>query len=218
LRATHMNKSILSDSLAPTPLRAPRLALHSQPTQAAGSMLPEIPPLSPREREQTNAFANFNLTSPKIMVIKFRKFLLCLLLCLPLVGQAADFTLQDMQGKVHHLSDYRGKWVLVNFWATWCPPCLKEIPDLISLHNERKDVVVIGIAMEYANGKLVADFVKTHGVNYPIVLGNSKILAQIGEMEALPTSYLYSPTGEQVAAQAGAITRENIESFIKSRR
>ena len=151
------------------------------------------------------------------MVIKFRKVLLGLLLCLPLVGQAADFTLQDMQGKTHHLSDYRGKWVLVNFWATWCPPCLKEIPDLISLHNERKDVVVIGIAMEYANGKLVADFVKAHGVNYPIVLGNSKILAQIGEMEALPTSYLYSPTGEQVAAQAGAVTRESIESFIKSR-
>jgi thiol-disulfide isomerase/thioredoxin len=123
--------------------------------------------------------------------------------------------MQDMQGKTQRLSDYRGKWVLVNFWATWCPPCQKEIPDLISLQNSHKDLVVIGIAMEYASGKLVADFAKKHGINYPIVLGNSKIVGQIGELEALPTSYLYSPTGEQVAYQAGAVTRESIESFIK---
>jgi thiol-disulfide isomerase/thioredoxin len=123
--------------------------------------------------------------------------------------------MQDMQGKTQRLSDYRGKWVLVNFWATWCPPCQKEIPDLISLQNSHKDLVVIGIAMEYASGKLVADFAKKHGINYPIVLGNSKIVRQIGELEALPTSYLYSPTGEQVAYQAGAVTRESIESFIK---
>jgi thiol-disulfide isomerase/thioredoxin len=144
-----------------------------------------------------------------------RAGLLCALLCLPLSSQAEGFTLQDMQGKMHRLSDYRGKWVLVNFWATWCPPCQKEIPDLISLQNSHKDLVVIGIAMEYASGKLVADFVKKHGINYPIVLGNSKIVWQIGELEALPTSYLYSPTGEQVASQAGAVTRESIESFIK---
>ncbi len=145
-----------------------------------------------------------------------KKLCIGLLLCLPLVAQAADFTLQDMQGKTLHLSDYRGKWVLVNLWATWCPPCLKEIPDLISLHNTHKDVVVIGVAMDYASGKLVADFVKSHGVNYPIVLGNNIILAQIGDMEALPTSYLYNPAGEQVAAQTGAVTRQSIESFIKS--
>ncbi len=146
-----------------------------------------------------------------------RKILLGLLLCMPLAGLAADFTLEDMQGKTHHLADYRGKWVLVNFWATWCPPCLAEIPDLISLQKDRRDVVVIGIAMEYASGKLVADFVKTHGVNYPIVLGNSKALAQIGDLEVLPTSYLYNPSGELVASQSGGVTRASIESFIKSK-
>jgi thiol-disulfide isomerase/thioredoxin len=140
---------------------------------------------------------------------------LCALLCLPLSSQADSFAMQDMQGKTQRLSDYRGKWVLVNFWATWCPPCQKEIPDLISLQNSHKDLVVIGIAMEYASGKLVADFAKKHGINYPIVLGNSKIVGQIGELEALPTSYLYSPTGVQIASQAGAVTRESIESFIK---
>lgn len=142
---------------------------------------------------------------------------LWLLLCLPLASQAANFTLQDMQGKTHHLSDYRGKWVLVNFWATWCPPCLAEIPDLISLQNAHKDIVVIGIAMDYASSKVVADFVRSHGINYPIVLGNSSVVAQIGDMEVLPTTYMYNPSGQQVSYQAGGITRQAVESYIKSK-
>lgn len=142
---------------------------------------------------------------------------LWLLLLLPLASQAADFTLQDMQGKTHHLSDYRGRWVLVNFWATWCPPCLAEIPDLISLQNAHKDIVVIGIAMDYSSGKLVADFVKKHGINYPVVLGNSSIVAQIGDMEVLPTTYLYSPAGQLASYQAGGITRASVEAFIRKR-
>jgi len=65
------------------------------------------------------------------------------------VGHAAEFLLEDIQGKTHRLADYRGKWVLVNFWATWCSPCLSEIPELISLHDAHKDkdLLVIRIAM-----------------------------------------------------------------------
>ena len=138
-------------------------------------------------------------------------------LCLPLVSLAGDFALEDLQGKTHRLSDYRGKWVLVNFWATWCPPCLSEIPELSALHNSHKDLVVIGIAMDYSSAKSVADFARTHGISYPIVLGNRKIAAGIGELDVLPTSYLYSPTGEQVSSQAGEVTRESVESYIKSK-
>ncbi len=147
----------------------------------------------------------------------FKTGLLCVLLCLPLYGMAADFTLQDMQGRTHHLSDYRGRWVLVNFWATWCPPCKKEIPDLISLQKTHKDLAVIGIAVDYEYGKAVAEFVKKEGINYPVVLGNDAVFAEIGEMEVLPTSYLYSPTGEKVAYQEGALTKESIENYIKSK-
>ena len=146
-----------------------------------------------------------------------KKLCIWFLLCLPLVSQAAEFTLQDMQGKTLHLSDYRGKWVLVNFWATWCPPCRKEIPDLINLQNSHKDLVVIGIAMDYASGKVVADFVRKEGINYPIVLGNDEVVSQIGDMEALPTTYLYNPTGRKVATQEGPVTRQDIESYIKSK-
>jgi peroxiredoxin len=151
--------------------------------------------------------------------LMLRRLCLCLLLSLPLSGVAADFSFQDVQGKMQRLSDYRGRWVLVNFWATWCPPCLNELPELNALFNshKNKDLAVIGIAMEYASPKVVTDFVKKHGISYPIVLGTNKTLAQIGDLEVLPTSYLYNPAGEQVAAQKGEVTREMIESYIKSK-
>lgn len=145
---------------------------------------------------------------------------LLLLLILPFSGHAADFSLQDMQGKMHRLTDYRGKWVLINFWATWCPPCVTEIPELTSLHNAHKDndLVVIGIAIDSGSSRKVADFAGKHGISYPVVMGNEKIAAQIGEMEVLPTSYLYAPNGEQVSYQAGEVTRESIEAYIKNKK
>lgn len=122
-----------------------------------------------------------------------------------------------MRGNKLSLSDYKGKWVLVNFWATWCPPCLAEIPELNALAASHRDLVVIGIAMDYANAKLVDDFVKKHRIGYSVVLGNRGIAAQIGDFDVLPTSYLYSPAGEQVAVQRGELTRAGVEGFIKSR-
>jgi thiol-disulfide isomerase/thioredoxin len=142
-----------------------------------------------------------------------------LLLCVSLAAQAGDFTLEDMQGKTHRLSDYRGKWVLVNLWATWCPACQSEIPELSALHNAHKntDLVVIGIVTEYRSGKDVADFARAHGISYPVVLGNQRIIAQIGRLKVLPSSYLYNPAGEQVVYQPGELTQEAVENYIKSR-
>lgn len=142
--------------------------------------------------------------------------MLAFLLLNAAIGQAADFSLEDMQGKTHHLSDYRGKWVLVNFWATWCPPCLEEIPELISLHNVHrdKDLVVIGIAMDSGSSKQVAEFAHAHGISYPVVMGNRGIAAQIGAVDFLPVSYLYNPRGEQVSYQAGKVTRASVEAYI----
>jgi thiol-disulfide isomerase/thioredoxin len=130
-------------------------------------------------------------------------------------AQAADFRVTDTKGKVHTLSGYKGKWVLVNYWATWCPPCLEEIPDLIALHEDKKNnLVVIGVAMDYRDPKQVIDFAEGLFVDYPIVLGNAKVVSQIGPIQGLPTTYLYNPEGKMVAQQVGAITRAAVESYI----
>ncbi len=141
----------------------------------------------------------------------------CLLLASVNVA-AENFAFKDMQGKEQRLSDYKGKWVLVNFWATWCPPCLEEIPDLVDMHNAHKasDLVVIGVVMSSSLDS-VKSFAEQLDISYPIVIGTSKIVAQIGKVEALPTSYLYDPTGKLVSYQAGIVTREAIESYIRSK-
>lgn len=130
-------------------------------------------------------------------------------------AQAADFRVTDTKGKTHTLSGYKGKWVLVNYWATWCPPCLEEIPDLIALNeNKKNNLVVIGVAMDYRNAKQVIDFAEGMLVDYPIVLGNEQVVRQIGPVQGLPTTYLFNPDGKMVAQQVGAITREMVESYI----
>ena len=142
-----------------------------------------------------------------------------LLLVAALPAGAAGFTLQDMSGKTHKLADYRGKWVLVNFWATWCPPCLSEIPELIALHDAHKDkdLVVIGVSLDSTRAS-VAEFAGKSGISYPLVLGDRKMSAQIGAVEVLPTSYLYAPDGELVSHQAGELTRVSVETYIKNKK
>ncbi len=139
----------------------------------------------------------------------------CVLFFLSFCSIAADFALQDMQGKVHHLSDYRGKWVLVNYWATWCPPCLNEIPELNRLSAAHTDLVVIGIVMDYSSVQSVADAVKKLNIRYPVVLGNRKVVSQIGDLDVLPTSYLYDPHGKQITSHQGEVTRESVEHYIR---
>jgi thiol-disulfide isomerase/thioredoxin len=142
-----------------------------------------------------------------------------LLLCLSLCSAAAlahDFTFKDTQGKMQRLVDYRGKWVLVNFWATWCPPCQEETPGLIELHNahKNKDLVVIGVALD-STRPAVDDFIKKYAISYPIIFSSyTTAEAEVGTVEGLPTSYLYDPTGKQVIFQEGLLSRADVEAFL----
>jgi thiol-disulfide isomerase/thioredoxin len=131
---------------------------------------------------------------------------------------AGNFTLTDAEGKSHSLADYRGKWVIVNFWATWCPPCLEEIPDLVAIKESRKDVQVIGIAMEFQDDKQVMQFADGMFVNYPIVLGDRKISATIGQVDGLPTTFIYDPQGRLAERHVGKITRKQIERLIDGKK
>ncbi len=141
--------------------------------------------------------------------------LFCMAMLLSFQVQAFQF--QDTTGKIHKLENYKGRWILVNFWATWCPPCLKEIPDLIALHENRKDIIVIGVAMDFGDAQVVMDFVRSMSITYPIVLGDRKIASQLDEISLLPSTYFFDPEGNPAARQLGIISRESIEKFIESK-
>lgn len=151
------------------------------------------------------------------------KILISLLLLISLsnVEAAPAFTIKDIAGKTHHLCDYKGKWVLVNYWATWCPPCLEEIPDLVSLYDyhKDKDLMVIGVAFEYKDAKEVTDFVDDMLMSYPIVLGDepaqkSELIKDVGSAVVLPTTYIYDPQGRLVKIKRGLITKFEIEKLL----
>jgi thiol-disulfide isomerase/thioredoxin len=120
-----------------------------------------------------------------------------------------------MQGHTLDQSAYHGQWVLVNFWATWCQPCRQEIPELIRLqHDEAGKLTIIGIAVSYSNPQSVTDFVRQHGMGYPIVLGNADMAAEFGGFMGLPASFLYGPDGRLMHRFEGPQTEASIEQAM----
>lgn len=149
-------------------------------------------------------------------------FFLLALLVLALVfartsaANQVDFALPDMDGKTHKLSDYRGKWVVVNYWATWCPPCLEELPELERFHldHEAKGAMVLGINMERITPKALRRFVDEQMLSYPILMAEPAAASELGKVPGMPTSFLIDPQGQVVARKLGAVTAKTIEQLL----
>ncbi len=130
---------------------------------------------------------------------------------------APDFSLPTTDGKILKLSDLKGKVVILDFWATWCPPCRKGIPDLIDLEKEfgDKGLEVVGISVDQDTKDEVVPFMKQIGINYPVVYGNVGVYQAYGGIEAIPTSFVIDKEGKIVASYQGLRSKSVYENHIK---
>ena len=132
-------------------------------------------------------------------------------------GHLVDFLLPDANGQMHRLSDHRGKWVVINFWATWCGPCMVEIPELIRFHERRKDrdAIVIGVNFEEIDTPDLVKFIADMGINYLVVRAGDKPILPFEPLKGLPSTFFVDPHGELVASHAGPVTDAAIEDFLE---
>jgi len=129
--------------------------------------------------------------------------------------EPVDFTLQRLGDGPVSLSDFRGEWVVINYWATWCAPCRKEMPELSALHDERADVTVLGLAFEDLDDSEFEEFLDTAPVSYPILKVDVYDPPEpFGAPRVLPTTIILDRAGRAVKAFFGPVTREALEKFL----
>ena len=128
------------------------------------------------------------------------------------------FTLTDTKGSVITEKNTRGKYLVVNFWATWCTPCLKEIPAFVEFYNKNSNhVEILGLDYEPVNLPVINEFVERFSINYPIILytdTNDSEYSKFGEIVGMPTTLIYSPDGELIRTFMGEVTIEDLDKYI----
>jgi len=129
--------------------------------------------------------------------------------------QNADFTLTDLSGKQWTLKDLRGKVVLVNFWATWCPPCRKEMPDLDALYRQFRDSGFIVLAISDEDAGKVKPFLDAHPVSYPVLLDADRNVNKLFRVEGIPKSFVYDRGGKLCAQSIDMRTRKQFLAMLE---
>jgi peroxiredoxin len=131
--------------------------------------------------------------------------------------QAPDFALKDANGQTVHLSDYRGKVVLLDFWATWCGPCQIEIPWFKEFERQNKDkgFAVLGVAMDDEGWEVVKPFAQNAGINYRLLIYNDSVAKEYGGLEALPTTFLIDREGRIASVHVGLAGKRDFEDGIQ---
>lgn len=129
-----------------------------------------------------------------------------------------DFSLTDTEGNQHTDESTKGKYLIVNFWASWCPPCLKEIPAFVEFYEKNQDkVLILGLDYEQTDQQAIADFTDQFMVNYPIILfdkENGPQFSEFGDILGMPTTYIYDPKGNLIDSHMGEMNIADLEKII----
>jgi cytochrome c biogenesis protein CcmG/thiol:disulfide interchange protein DsbE len=133
---------------------------------------------------------------------------------------APDFQINDLEGKTHTLKDYRGKILLINFWATWCPPCRAEIPDFIEVYSAEKDkgLAILGISVDDLPASELLNFVRRFKINYPVALATSEIINQFQPGEFIPTTIFIDKNGRIRHKHVGLLDKKTLLTYLNQLR
>ncbi len=134
-----------------------------------------------------------------------------------LSGPAPDFELENFAGGRVRLSDHRGQVVLVNFWATWCPPCVKEVPDFVELYGKYRErgLVILGISVDRNPGAVLPAFIERHKINYPVLLDDGRVADDYGGITGIPTTFLIDREGVIRERYVGYRPKRVFEEAVK---
>ena len=136
----------------------------------------------------------------------------------PKAGSAApDFTLPDLKGKKVQLSSFKGKAVVIDFWATWCEPCKIEMPWLVDLQKKYgpQGLQVLGVAMDDADEQTIQEFARKMGVNYPVLKGTEAVADSYGGLDGLPAAFFLDRSGKIVDVAVGLASQSVLEDSVK---
>ena len=130
---------------------------------------------------------------------------------------APDFTLSGLDGQLVRLSDFKGKVVILDFWATWCPPCRAELPHFKALYSKYRTqgLEIVGVALDDGGASVVRPFVQAQGITYPILIGDEKVTQAYGGIRGIPTTFVIDREGQIVNKYVGYQSREVFESAVK---
>ena len=131
-------------------------------------------------------------------------------------SQAPDFTVKDLKGREISLSNYSGKVVFLNFWATWCRPCKAEIPDFIEAYKQYKDkgMEIIGISVDRISPKSVLKFAEQYKINYPVVMSTNKIQKDYEPGPYIPTTIIIDQEGKIRHRHIGYMSKEKLKGYF----
>jgi len=133
---------------------------------------------------------------------------------------APSFTLQDLNGKTVSLSDFKSKVIILDFWATWCPPCVKEIPHFVELYKQYNDrqFVIVGISVDREGVGVVKSFVQKYGVSYPVLMTDGQVEKAYGDIVNIPTTFVIDSEGKiqrkYIGYQDKAVFEKDINSLL----